>query len=412
MRYLSHSISDVGLKREINQDRLLSVSDKGLYIVADGMGGGLHGEVAAQIAVETVQGYVTRNFAIAEGYKVSPTDENRNQVLKMLASAAFVANSKVYKEASYNRSSKQMGTTLTVLLTIEDTGFMVHAGDSRLYLVRNNVMSQISTDHNMKQDYMKKYGEIPDDIDSSYIDMLTKALGIAEILEPEIVSFSILPKDTFIIASDGAYFYFDSDDSVPGEILFTDNDNEDQDARLSKVCENMQKLAYDGGAHDNLSAIIITAIETGNEKSNEIFKQETLKNVTLFKDLSYSELLKILEKAKLRTHNKYDIILTESESLLNRELFILIEGQVSIIIKSKIVAMLGPGEHFGEISLLDEGPVSASVFVDKPSTFLVISKGDILEIINDYPQIGVKLLWEISAALSGKLRATSTLLVN
>jgi len=416
MKYLSYAVTDVGKKRNNNEDRFLNLAEKNLFIVADGMGGGKQGALAAEMAVEFVKNHVIENYSIVDVYKVTGSDENRKMVIKMLTAAVVNANAIVYKESLKSRRPVQMGATFTLFMAVGDSGFMVHAGDSRFYLVRNGEISQISTDHNIREDYLRKYGKEPENIDTSYGDMLTKAVGIAEFLEPEAMTFDIMTEDRILLCSDGLHKYFKGHNFNGLKQLIT-KDVETRERELEyieQLSHNLIDFAYNNGADDNITVVVVSAQDTSDDEvtgSRELqIKFDVIRNSGLFKALTYPELLKIMEKAEIRTHNKYDIVLNEGREMSEKEILLLIEGHVTVLRKSKVITRLGPGDHFGDMSLLDEGPRSATIFVDKPSTFLILNKSAFLEIIRDYPEIGVKVLWELAATLSRRLRLAITFL--
>ena len=159
MKFLSLSLTDKGLVRKNNEDSFLELPEIGLFAIADGMGGELCGEVASETAINSLRDFVTENRAVIDAFQMNPSAENKTQVLDMLADSLRNANAVVFKEALQRGIDGKMGTTLTVLLVLENTGFMVHAGDSRLYMIRNCEITQLSTDHTLINDYRKQVGD-------------------------------------------------------------------------------------------------------------------------------------------------------------------------------------------------------------------------------------------------------------
>lgn len=408
MKFLSHSITDTGKKRPHNEDRYLEIPEKGLFAIADGMGGGRHGEIAAQIAIDTLEIYVSENYSVIEAYRHTGSSMNRIAVLNMLVNAVQVANSNVFREAGKYNSASKMGTTLTLFMAVGSGGFMVHAGDSRFYLIREGEITQISSDHTVKGEYVKKYGKVPEGIAESFSNMLTTAIGISEFVEPEKITFDIMADDRFLLCSDGLHRYFDSKNfyGIMGRIASKNEDKERELDFITKISGDLLNFAYSGGAEDNISIMLISAVYTtddevaGSKGLQE--KIDVIRNVSLFKTLTYAELLKVMEKAEIRTHNKYDIIPRKTSD--ERELLIILEGEVSALKKSKLIESFRAGDHIGEVSFLSEQDSNFTLFVDKPSTFLVLKKSVLKTLFQDHPGIGVKLLWEI-----GKILAQQTI---
>ncbi len=416
MKLISFGISDTGKSRSNNEDAFFSDSGSGLFIIADGMGGGRYGEVASQIAIETVKNVVEQNLSLIDAFFISGSPENRRQILSMLATALHHANENIYNESIKLKCPHKMGTTLTVFLAVKETGFMVHAGDSRLYLVRNDQVTQISTDHTITHDYAAKYGDSGGGIEQSMIGVLSKAVGINQFVEPEKVTFDILAQDRFLMCTDGLHNYFSKKNKPVFEKYLADSyfSRFEPDAYLKNVASKLVEFAYDNGADDNITLILIATVDTTDDEitgSRDMMnKFEVIRNAQLFKGLTYNELLKILDRTEIRSFNKYDVVFKDEAMTLEKELLILIAGQVSILRESKLLDIINPGEHLGVLSFMDDGAKTITALADKPSTFLVIKKSFLLSITKDYPEIGVKLLWEIAYSLSLDLRTLMNLM--
>ena len=174
MKAKGYSYSVIG-KREINQDTSLVFDEVGLYAVADGIGGGLSGEVAADIAVEGLKNEVRK-----------PDD---------LKSTILGLQTQILKEAIQRFSEPIMGTTLTAVLVAEGKLHLCHVGDSRCYLLRDNRLQQLTED----QEYYEESLDSP---------VLASYLGIPEpsqLLKIQEDTFSLVAGDQLVLCSDGLY---------------------------------------------------------------------------------------------------------------------------------------------------------------------------------------------------------------
>ncbi len=403
MKFLSFSISDTGKKRKNNEDSFIEKPDIGLYAVADGMGGERFGEVASEMAVGCIEKYVRENSTVIDAFRFNNSNENRHQVLNMLADALRNSNTKVFREAEKRDVDGKMGTTLTVLLTIGSTGFMVHAGDSRLYMIRGNEVTQLSTDHTVANEYRMKYGQSGEGFDPGFSSMLTRAIGVKEYVEPEKLTFTIVPDDRYLICSDGLHNYFDESwEDIESMLTDRSGKPEKEDKYLSQCVNSMLDIVYKGGADDNVTILMLSAFGVTDEEvtgTRTLLEEfEALRDIDLFKNLDYKELLTVMENAEIRTYNKFDVVSRTSSE--NEELFVIVEGRVSALKGSRHIKTFETGSHIGEVAFLTGEKPAFNLFVDKTSTFLVLKREVFDKIITDNPSLGIKLLLQLATALA------------
>lgn len=403
MKFLSLSVTDKGLRRKNNEDSLLEMPEIGLFAIADGMGGELCGEVASALAVESLSAFVTENRTVIDAFQMNSSPENKAQVLDMLADSLRNANSKVFKEAEKRGIDGKMGTTLTVLLLIDSTGFMVHAGDSRLYMIRSSEITQLSTDHTLINDYRHQFGDYSGVFDEKFSGILTKAVGIQEYVEPEKLTFTVFPEDKYLLCSDGLYNGLE-DDVTPIKESFSGafEDAQKEKERMKEAMRTLTDIVYQNGAPDNVSMIMISAFSLDEEevtgKREFIKKFDKIREITLFKELDYRELLTVMAQVEIRTYNKYDVI--SKMSAADRELFIILDGKVSALKGAKLLKTFRSGDHIGDVAFLSGEMPSYNLFLDKTSSFLVIKKSAFDKIVAEEPAIGVKLLTQLATVLA------------
>ncbi len=193
---LIESGTHTGLVRSNNEDRFLVKTfsdDSALLALADGMGGHVAGEVAAQVAMEAME----------------RLDAASNHPLKNLVRAVFDANKTIVDSSRLDPSMKGMGTTVTSVFISGRTGFWVHVGDSRLYHFRQGVLHQVTTDHTIPGSLLKK-GKISSEMARvhPYGSMLLKCVGCPN-FEPEEGTLSLDSGDLLMLSSDGLH------DSMP-----------------------------------------------------------------------------------------------------------------------------------------------------------------------------------------------------
>ncbi len=411
MKFVCSVVSEIGQVRTKNEDSFLADIAKNLFIVADGMGGEAEGEVASKMAVEEILSYISENYSIVDFYRMTGSTENRKKLQNMLVAAVLKANSKIYKYSSKYKGNKRVGSTVTLFMGVGNSGFMVHAGDSRFYLIREGEVAKLSTDHNIQSEYLAKYARSADEIDEKYLGMLTKALGITEFIDPESITFDLMAGDRICLCSDGVHKYLDLLPREDMVALFSSDvafDKEKEENNLRGVADNLRTIAEEFGADDNYTAIMISAFdneESTLEGSKELqIKLAVMRNSDIFSQLTYPELLKIMEIGRIKTANKYDIITSKNENDDSSELMIIIDGKVSILEKSIIRATLGPGKYLGEISVIEGTKLQSKIFVDEATTIFSITREELHSMMKKEPKIAAKILWEISASLAKRLK--------
>ena len=185
-------ISDVGQKRERNEDSYLTSAELGLFMVADGMGGHAGGQVASHLTVDTVNEFTQKHLADSE----DPT--------QLLGNALKQACHDVHDKSLREPALNGMGTTATALLIHNNNGFVGHVGDSRAYLIRNGHILQLSEDHSLVHEQMKA-GLLTEEQarKSRYRNIITRSIGFEKNVNVDTVSVTLQNNDTFLLCTDG-----------------------------------------------------------------------------------------------------------------------------------------------------------------------------------------------------------------
>lgn len=233
--------TDVGLKREINQDSFY-VSEQQLYpivAVADGMGGHKAGEVASQMFVDIIKKY--------ERILLEHPDEN---IPKILSDLFEEANEKIYEKSQKDEACRGMGTTGTIAIIDSSTMYIGHVGDSRLYLYKDGELVQLTKDHSIVGEMLRN-GEISNEeaINHPQKNIITKAVGTNEILQAE---FSEVEINEFIVGflcSDGLTNMLAKEEIE--EIILGKTDD------LQLVSQELVRRANENGGTDNITVILI-----------------------------------------------------------------------------------------------------------------------------------------------------------
>lgn len=190
MKIQAFGATDVGMKRKNNQDTFLINETLGLYLVADGMGGHLGGEVASKLAADTTQQYCR------EHKQLNPRER--------LEKAINAASEKIYAEGQNNEELKSMGTTVVAFLAQDNVAYIAQVGDSRVYLCSQGSFWQVTEDHTVVQEEIRAGLISPEDIENHELQhVITRSVGYQKDVSVDIYRRKLQPNDTFLLCSDG-----------------------------------------------------------------------------------------------------------------------------------------------------------------------------------------------------------------
>lgn len=264
------AVTDIGKIREKNEDNVLISSDLGLGVVADGMGGHSAGEIASNIAVsvlaETVRKVNNGQLKIPDNFL--PKLENTERKILM---AANLANAAIYSTAQSSEVYRMMGTTLTGVLFDKDSAIAVHVGDSRLYLFREGKIVQITTDHSLAMEHVRRGLLTRAEADRSKIqNVLTRAMGIKKNIEFDLLKFPVRAGDTLLLCSDGLYKGLS--EAEMGTLLTAG-----KAVSIVKLCKHLVRVSNEQDGQDNISAVLIKILPprqvTLKQRLQRLFKR-------------------------------------------------------------------------------------------------------------------------------------------
>ncbi len=250
MRVISCGITDVGLKRSQNEDNFLINEELDLYVVADGMGGHNGGEYASAICVNTVE-EVVDNIRVADDLPVDG-DDPVELAREKLRYALRLAGRRIYEKASESSEFHGMGTTAVAMLFEGGNAFIAHVGDSRLYLVREDRVEQVTEDHSFVARQVKA-GVLTEEEAKSHRmrNVIYRSLGYQEDVEVDVQVVALRPADRFLLCSDGLSGHVE-----PHEIFDHLSQHGPQEA-----ARRMIDLACDRGGEDNITAVVASVEE-------------------------------------------------------------------------------------------------------------------------------------------------------
>ena len=217
--------TDIGRKRKHNEDAFLADPPLGLFVVADGMGGHAAGEVASALAVQAIRATFQDSRPIIEAFSKTPTSEAREEIAKLMERAILRACQEIYQTATSDLGKRGMGTTVVALLTLGQKAVIGHVGDSRVYLFRQGRAHQLTEDHTIIQEQLKR-GLITRDQakEAENRNVITRAVGIQPQVAVDTLITDLLPGDLYLLCSDGLHGYL-TDDELPVFLAQEPRDN-------------------------------------------------------------------------------------------------------------------------------------------------------------------------------------------
>ncbi|MDJ0765234.1 MAG: Stp1/IreP family PP2C-type Ser/Thr phosphatase [Myxococcota bacterium] len=240
------------MKRSHNEDTFSLFEEENLFIVCDGMGGHASGEVASQMAVQTLKTFFKDTREDPEMTWPYKMDRSRRYQENRLITGIKLANLRIHEAAKRDSNYHGMGTTLVSAFFVDDGVYLTHVGDSRIYRIRESKIEQITEDHSLLNDYIKMKKLTADEIQNfPHKNVIVRALGMKESVKVD--SFFEVPHsgDVYLLCTDGL-----SGEVSDSEILEVFQANT-QD--LQAACHALIEAANRNGGHDNSSVVLVRA---------------------------------------------------------------------------------------------------------------------------------------------------------
>jgi protein phosphatase len=244
MKLIPYSISDVGRKRDHNEDSFLVRDEVGLFAVADGMGGHQAGERASRMALETLASILKR----------PDNGADRDDVLAKLRDATQAAGAAIFDAAQEDASLAGMGTTMTALWFHGGRAYLAHVGDSRAYLFRDGRAQQLSDDHSWVSEQVRAGMMSEEEAkESKFRHIITRSVGFEREVLVDGAAIPVQAGDCYLICSDGLSNYVEGDELA--RILTT--------RFYRDVPRLLVELANDRGGDDNITVVLVHVANDG-----------------------------------------------------------------------------------------------------------------------------------------------------
>jgi protein phosphatase len=381
----------VGRQRKQNEDSFLVDDELGLYVVSDGMGGHAAGDIASQAAVAFVAERMAAERALIEGLRSG--ERSVQELRELVEDVALGANRHVYELAQSGKGRPGMGATLIILVVAGHTATIAHVGDSRLYLVRGEGISQLTLDHTISAEMLRS-GLISEDEleDSPFKHVLARACGTRPEVEFDLLTLEVLPGDRFLLCSDGYSNYLEH----PGELAPRVAHEEPEG-----LAQQLVEEANAAGGSDNITVVIVSVEGEDPESLRAAMlaeNYEALRSVFLFEELDLPLLTRVMAACDVEVHESGHVAVTQDETC--DALCIVVDGRYVLERGGEEVGHVSAGGHVGATALIEPRPARATLRATEASRLLRLRRESFRRLIRERRWLGIGLLRQMGRMLS------------
>ena len=243
--------TDAGLRRTSNEDSHISRPEIGLFIVADGMGGHVAGEVASRVAVESIAAFIEETAGADKNRTWPfPFDPTLSIEANRLKAAFRLANRRIAATIADSEDLRGMATTASAILHGPTHSCVAHIGDSRVYVLRGDSLRQLTDDHSWVEEQVRAGTLTPAAArQHPWRNVVTRALSGGEDPDVDVVEIEPQPGERYLLCSDGLFGVV-GDEQIATIVS-------DRSASLDEICARLIDAANEAGGPDNITAMIL-----------------------------------------------------------------------------------------------------------------------------------------------------------
>ena len=243
--------TNVGRKRNHNEDNFALMPEYGLYIVADGMGGHASGEVASKMSIDALQEFLGETADDPDRTWPYKMDRSKGYEENRLITGVKLANLRIYEAAQRDGKKRGMGTTFVSLYAADDGIYVAHVGDSRCYRFRQGKLEAMTEDHSLLNDYIKMKRLTQEEIENfPHKNVIVRALGMKDTVKVDTRYDQPMIGDTFLLCSDG--LAGPASDAEIAAVM-----TEYQGSDVKEIASRLIEKANGNGGPDNITAVLV-----------------------------------------------------------------------------------------------------------------------------------------------------------
>ncbi len=404
----SFARTDPGLVRGRNEDAVFVDDALGVYVVADGVGGEAAGDLASRIAIEAVRKAAPNLAKLMRAADRDGDEGARRAVFDALAATVEAANREIYERACEDEALRGMMSTVTIALVGRAAACVAHVGDSRLYLIRDGHMDQISVDHTLAEELIRAGRVSREQLASfRFRNVLSRALGERATIAADLLYVDLRHGDALLLCSDGLTDFVAEVDILRALLQPS-----------ADPASMLVDLANDHGGADNVAAIVVQVTVVAEPITQVSLAPATVhtEKLDLLGSLDFCAHLSSEERMKvLRYVHEVDVpagetIVRQGES--GQDFFLVVDGSLEVFVDGQRVHALAAGGSFGEIALVSGAPRSATVRAVVPTRLFRVSRDGFYDLGQKDQAIAVKILWSIAQSLAMRVTDLSQALVD
>jgi serine/threonine protein phosphatase PrpC len=401
MKQQAHGLSDTGRVRPTNEDTFFFDEELGIYIVCDGVGGHSSGEIASSVAAQVIVQNIHQQYETMNRYMEDPTPENRGSAIDLCRSSILEASEVVHRMGSKDDPRSRRSTTCVLLAVVGDNAVISHVGDSRAYLVRAGKAYQMTEDHSVGSEHYRRGDITHHDVGKDrYGTNLMRTVGFKPEVDIDTLNIEMMPGDRFVLCTDGLSDYLTAKEL--GKHVAK--------KPVTDAVKDLIDLANERGGKDNITCVIVEISgppdSTGKYTADE--KLRILRNIPLFENLTFIEMVKVLNILNIRRADAGETVIQEGRA--SDCFFIMLDGRAEVLKAGRRLAELGKGDYFGEMGLIDDSPRSADVVVNEPSRLLFIRRADFQSLVTEQLHLSQQILHSFCTVLTQRIRSTNRMI--
>lgn len=400
--------TDAGRVYTSNHDAFFASDESGVYAVADGFGSG-PGEFASRLAVQRLVEAAPHLRELASACeRDGDAAVARNGLFDHFQDVIERTNLELFNFSREDPNLQGAATTLTALVLHDRGACIAHAGDCRLYLLRQGQLQQLTEDHTLAAELMRA-GKLKSEDTGAfrYKNVVARSLGERATIRMDLLFVDVLPGDTFLVCSDGL-----SDGASDVEI-----ERSFAESALKKPAQRLVEDALRLGGGDNITAVVVTLVDespvltTVTETpvaapSQHTMKLSLLKNLSFCQHLTDDERMKVLRYLHEVEIKQGQIVFRQGDD--GQDLYLVVQGTLDVAVDGSKVTTVGTGGHFGEIALVSGQARSATVTAREAVRLLKLSRLDFFDLSHRDQALAVKILWSFTQTLAGRVTQLST----